>query len=104
MAEATSIVIERGQFLTLFAALKLLDKIKRGTLSSVVVTNSPSKQYPGATSEMLTHYNAAGAHACTTHRIIDPNGLSLYWAGSDVKAGVVTIAKGVAPRQVGRAG
>ena len=79
----------------LFLALSLWDKIHDGILSTVPYarTIGSAKHFPGGTSQMLGHYNARGAHACTTHQIIDPSGKILHWDEADIKAGDVTIAK-----------
>ena len=96
-------MIPHGELTALFQALDLWPKIKGGTLVTRVHTekSAPSTSFPGATSQILRHYNAAGAHACTTHQIIDQAGTILHWDEADIKAGIVTIAKSSSRSQVG---
>lgn len=103
MARSTTALVPPGELAALFQALDLWLKIKEGTLVTNVHTakSAPSKSFAGATSQILRHYNTAGAHACTTHQIIDQTGTVLHWDEADIKVGVVTIAKSSSRSQVG---
>lgn len=104
MPKRTTVLIPEAELVALFSALSLWDKIDSRTLSTVEVPKKDAlaKSYLGGTSQILKHYNAAGAHACTTHRIVGHHGEVLHRCEHDIKAGEITIAKPVTPRQANR--
>jgi len=97
----TTVLLDPSELEALFAALEIWEKIEDGRLDTVEIVNSvaPSKSWPGARSHLLKHRTSAGAHACTTHQIVDPIQGCVHWDESDVKMGDVTLAKrSLAPR------
>lgn len=95
MVRATTVLVEATELADLFNALSLWDKIREKQLDARVAadTVAPSKISPGGQSRHLKHHNPAGAHACTTHQIVDASGEIVHWDETDIKAGAVTIAK-----------
>jgi len=95
MPGRSTIGVRKRELDGLFEALSLFDKIHEGTLSTVEKRDVrvPSKSVPGGWALILAHYNAAGAHACTTHQIIGPNGDVRHWDGADIYVGDVIIYK-----------
>lgn len=77
----------------LFQALDLWDKIQDGRLGSeqILDTRVPSHAWPGATSVILRHHNAAGYQVATTHRIFFPKGDTLYWREKDLHVGDIVL-------------
>ena len=101
MVRATTVIVTLQELSDLFGSLSLWEKIQGSVLSTFEAGKkaAPSKSYPGATSQILKHFNSLGAQACTTHRIIDPTGQILHWDEVDIKAGDVTITKPALPSQ-----
>ena len=104
MPKRTTVLIPEAELVALFSALSLWDKIDNRALSTIEVPKKDAlaKSYAGGTSQILKHYNSAGAHACTTHRIVGHDGEVLHRCEHDIKAGDVTIAKQATPRQGNR--
>lgn len=104
MPKQTTVLVPEAELVALFSTFNLWDKIDNGVLSTVEASKktAPAKSYPGGTSQILKHYNLAGAHACTTHRIVGHHGEVLHRCEHDIKAGEITIAKPVTPRQANR--
>ena len=88
-------IVTHEELEALFDALSIWGKITSLRLDTQEIsrTRGPAKTYPGATSRILVHHNIAGAHACTTHQIIDSQGAVLHWDASDLKVSDVTVAK-----------
>jgi hypothetical protein len=95
MVKRTTVLLDPLELAELFEALDLWEKIEDGRLDTTAVVSSvaPSNSWPGATSHLLKHRNLAGAHACTTHQIIDPIQGCVHWDESDIKMGEITLAK-----------
>ena len=93
MPSRETIGLAPGELKALFNALSIWDKLERGVFTTIVKANDPAKAVDGGWSRMLAHYNAAGAHICTTHRIIGPGGDVLHEDEADLYVGDVTIYK-----------
>jgi hypothetical protein len=80
----------------LFAEMQLWTQIEDGTLTTLIISVRPATnpRYLGGASQILIHHDASNRHVCTTHRIVDADGLTvLHWDELDVKLATETVTK-----------
>ena len=95
MPRANTRMLPPSYLKEIFHQLGLWDLIHNGMLDSMVIPRKTvsSRAYPNARSQIVVHHTAEGVHICTTHRIVDDNGLVLHWDEADLKEYGLTLGK-----------
>ena len=93
MAQPPRADVTQEELDVLFNALDIWPKIEDGRLSvdPVLRARVPSHGYPGGTSDILRHRNAAGYQVATSHRITDSSGNVVHWHGKDLHLGQIVV-------------